>query len=509
MKKTIIIAVTTVFIMSLLTNAAFANPNTKVTPAPKKPATSSKTKAKPKTKVVPAAKKPVTSNKINMDSLNKQMQDALKELDKLKGTDMIGLSIADKLKTQTDKKNTNNTNVSTKEPSKPQTNVKESSASVVNGLYKYKDQGNTIRIIRYIGSKSEVIIPDKINGKKVTSILESAFLGKASLKKVVFGSNIAFVGTGAFSNCSNLETVVFNQGLTELESHAFSNTGLISVDFPDTLLRIGFMCFAGNAPQILQKSFGEVLGTSLPQLKTVEIGNTATGFDGGDWARSGMNKFFNIVANGKSNSRKAVTLTDKDFKYTVDTKGLTITAYLGNYSDIIIPDTIAGEYVRYIGKGAFADCGTLRSVKFGANVIEIGESAFETCGNLADVQFNYGLQYIQTAAFQNTQIKNLVFPSTMKLINCFAFNNVPTVVSLVLYGNAPKIGGDTFGINWWGNPMPKLKKMDIAKNASGFDSKYWQDRGLTAMASRMSDVIGLDKSKPDVLKTFDLQLITK
>jgi len=404
------------------------------------------------------------------------------------------------------------------------TKARELSSSDAKALYEYTSDGNEIYILHYIGSESEVTIPDKIEGKEVTKILENAFSKVMSIKKVVFGSNISDVRSGAFRGCSNLETVVMNQGVTVLYDNAFSNTGLVSVDFPDTLERIWnstfennpkltTLRFAGNAPSTFKTSFGKDISTSLPMLKTIEIGKTATGFDKGWWSATGLSKFFVIVESSKSTAAsgksiitgKAITLTAKDFKYTVNGKDLTITKYLANYPDVIIPNNIDGNNVKYIGNAAFSGCSTLRSVQFGTNVFQIGDNAFESCANLKYVQFNYGLKYIQKAAFQNTKIKNLAIPSTVKVINCFAFNNVPTVESLIFYGNAPQIGGDTFGINWWGDPMPKLKKMDISKNASGFDSRSWQDRGLTDIASRMSTTVGLDMTKREVLKTFDFQ----
>jgi len=394
--------------------------------------------------------------------------------------------------------------------------AKELSSTEANKYYKFKDNGNAISIVSYIGSESKVTIPDKINGKKVTKILENAFTSNKSIKKVVMGKYIVSIGWFAFCNCINLEALVLNQGICVLEDDSFANTGLVSVDFPDTLQRIGFLSFdgntklttlkfAGDAPQILQKSFGEVLSTSLPLLKTIEIGKSATGFDDGAWNLSGLSQFFVTVEDRESTPRKAITLKAKDIEYTANGNNLTITSYLATYPDIIIPKTIAGKKVAYIGKGAFCDCGTLRSVQFGANVREISESAFENCANLEAVQFNYGLKYIQTAAFQNTQIKDLVIPSTVSVINCFAFNNVSTVETLTFYGDAPKIGGDTFGINWWGDPMPKLKQMDIPKNATGYDGDYWQNRNLTAIVSRMSATIGADKAKSKLLITINLK----
>ena len=313
-----------------------------------------------------------------------------------------------------------------------------------------------------------------------------------------------------------MKTVVLNPGICILDDNAFKNTGLVSVDFPDTLQRIGFLCFsgntklttlkfAGNAPGILQKSFGEVLSLDLPLLKTIEIGNSATGFDDDVWKLGGLTPFIVTGEDQESTPRKAITLKAKDFEYTENGNNITITSYLATYPDIIIPKTIAGKKVISIGKGAFSDAGTLRSVKFGANVREISESAFENCLNLEAVQFNYGLQYIQTGAFQNTKIKKLVIPSTVSVINCFAFNNVSTLESLTFYGNAPAIGGDTFGIIWWGNPMPKLKKMVIMKNATGFDGDHWQNRGLTAIVNRMSTTVGADNAKPKLLIAINLK----
>lgn len=211
-----------------------------------------------------------------------------------------------------------------------------------------------------------------------------------------------------------------------------------------------------------------------------------------------------IVERKNNGNPKAVSLQAKDVKYTLKPYfGVIITKYLGDYSDIIIPDKIGPNFVRAIGQGAFAGNSKLNSVQFGKTVYEIEESAFEDCSNLTMVQLNYGLAYIKTSAFQNTKIKNLIIPSSVKVIGCFAFNHVTTLASLSFCGNAPTIGGDTFGVNWWGNPTPKLKKMDIPKNANGFDSKFWQERGLTEMANRTSAAAGADRSNPEILQTID------
>jgi hypothetical protein len=253
-----------------------------------------------------------------------------------------------------------------------------------------------------------------------------------------------------------------------------------------------------------QKSFCEVVKTGLPALKTIEIGKSATGFDSAVWKLSGLIPYMVTVEDRVTATRKAVKLKAKDIEYTTSGNEITITAYNGTYPDIIIPKTIGGKKVVAIGAGAFSSTGTLRTVSFGANVREIGEGAFSYCLNLQQVQFNYGLRQIQKAAFKSTRIKKIIIPSTVTVINCEAFDNVTTVETLIFYGNAPLIGGDTFGVTWWGNPMPKLTVMSIGNNATGYDGDYWVKRGLTDIISRMSVKVGADSDNPKLLKTIDL-----
>jgi len=76
--------------------------------------------------------------------------------------------------------------------------AKELSSTEANKYYKYKDNGTTVNIVSYTGSESQVTIPDKINGRKVTKISERAFASNTSLKKVVMGKYIFSIGWGVF-----------------------------------------------------------------------------------------------------------------------------------------------------------------------------------------------------------------------------------------------------------------------------------------------------------------------
>ena len=127
----------------------------------------------------------------------------------------------------------------------------------------------TIEIIGYNGSESKVVIPDKIDGKKVTGIGDYAFesctnltsitipnsvtsIGVyafedcASLKSITIPDSVPLVGPGAFSNCTNLTSVTIQNGVMYIGNEAFANcTSLTGITIPDSVTWIGRYSFEG------------------------------------------------------------------------------------------------------------------------------------------------------------------------------------------------------------------------------------------------------------------------
>ena len=106
--------------------------------------------------------------------------------------------------------------------------------------FKYEVNGKTVTITEYIGTAKDVVIPEKINGKKVTVLGDYMFLpdmgmsGKYSnvtsivipygvkelghwtfgsckkLKKIYLPKTITFINACSFGGCSALKDVYFN-----------------------------------------------------------------------------------------------------------------------------------------------------------------------------------------------------------------------------------------------------------------------------------------------------------
>lgn len=115
--------------------------------------------------------------------------------------------------------------------------------------------GNGYVITRYLGSRSRVIIPEMIRGRKVVAIGDEAFINKG-LTYIEVPSSLVSVGNKAFMNCRNLQKVKMSSFINEIGAYAFyncmkleyfdfgsSSVGAGVVTFPKQLKKIGLFAF--------------------------------------------------------------------------------------------------------------------------------------------------------------------------------------------------------------------------------------------------------------------------
>ena len=59
----------------------------------------------------------------------------------------------------------------------------------------------TVKITDYTGTATELVIPDTIAGKKVTSIGDTAFMDCSSLTSIEIPASVTSFGSYAFAGC--------------------------------------------------------------------------------------------------------------------------------------------------------------------------------------------------------------------------------------------------------------------------------------------------------------------
>ena len=94
-------------------------------------------------------------------------------------------------------------------------------------------------------TQTELVIPYKIEGKKIAMIGQSAFSNCTSLNSVNVPNNITMIGNGAFVMCTSLTSINIPNSVTSIGYASFSGTSLNSINIPDSITSINQGTFGG------------------------------------------------------------------------------------------------------------------------------------------------------------------------------------------------------------------------------------------------------------------------
>ncbi len=114
----------------------------------------------------------------------------------------------------------------------------KSEAANKSSDFQYSSSGKGIAIDKYIGKSKKVVIPEKIDGKKVVRISENAFK-KKNIVSVKIPDTVTAIESLAFKDCENLKSVKLSKALTEIDDRTFFRcTSLEEVLLPESVVSI-------------------------------------------------------------------------------------------------------------------------------------------------------------------------------------------------------------------------------------------------------------------------------
>lgn len=87
---------------------------------------------------------------------------------------------------------------------------------------------DTATITSYSGSATNLTIPSKLNGMKITQIDFNAFSGNKKLTKVTIPDTVTTIGNSAFEDCTSLASVNIPSSVTGIGVAAFDNTKILN-----------------------------------------------------------------------------------------------------------------------------------------------------------------------------------------------------------------------------------------------------------------------------------------
>jgi len=259
-------------------------------------------------------------------------------------------------------------------------------AADINDLT-YDATGDTVIITDCAEDASgDLVIPENIGGKPVTSIGFQAFRDCTTLTSITFGKNskVTSIGEQAFRKCESLKSVTIPDSVTIISHAAFiSCKSLTSITIPDSVTSIGKEAFS-----------------SCSNLTSLMIPNSVT----------------SIGTMAFSYCRSLTSITFEE-----NSKLTSIGAYAflrcTSVTSIKIPNSVIN-----IETYAFFECERLTYLKIGDKVNCIGRYSFAYCNSLAWVTLGRGLINIKSRAFENCRrLKSITIPENVTMIGDRAF----------------------------------------------------------------------------------------
>lgn len=355
--------------------------------------------------------------------------------------------------------------------------------------FHYTQSADGVTITEYVGNSSTVKIPDKINGKTVTTIGEKAFYYNANVTSVdMSDTHIVTLDDEAFELCSNISTVQFpdtletignyvffrdtsissinlsSTNVTSMGNDAFFNcTSMTSIDLPSTLETIGELCFASDET-----------------LTSIDLSNTQIKLLSHDafdscYALSEIKLPETLEVVDKQAIVSCKSLISVDFSNT-KVKSFNEQAIIMNDSleEIILPDCVqniapsAFEYnkslasmdlsktgINIINHDVFFDCQGLKTVKLPAAINVIDKQAFSNCKALESINLqDTCIVSIGSYAFDGCEkLTEIILPSTTKAIGDYCFKSNDALQFACVPPSVESIGTDAFRASY----MDKVK----------------------------------------------------
>ncbi len=288
--------------------------------------------------------------------------------------------------------------------------------------YIVKNNG-TASITGYEGTGSgDLVIPEEIDGYKVTSIGEEAFIWCDEFTgSLIIPSSVTSIGDSAFLGCSDLINVNISSGVTSIGDYAFSECGLANVSIPSSVISIGGAAFSGCS-----------------DLVSVNISSGVTSI--GDYAFSECSGLTNVsipssvTSIGDAMFSECSGLTNINIPSSVTSIG--IEAFSGCISliSVSIPSS-----VRNIESEAFSGCSSLTKVEILASVTDMGEDVFLGCNGLVsagpigggyNLEFGWEKVIPAYAFFGCNSLASVNIPSGVISIGEYAFSGCSRLTSV-------------------------------------------------------------------------------
>lgn len=366
--------------------------------------------------------------------------------------------------------------------------------------FSFSEDGQTVSITGFDGSRSVVEIPETYGGAKVTSIAAGAFRGQTMITDVVIPEGVTYIGREAFAGCSALVRVKIPTSVTQVGANLFEGTPYDSTltgelvyinsilyrcqsDAVTVSIRQGTTVIAEeafinrvNLAAIVVPDGVSYIGSNAfkncSALSQIEIPKSvrdivANAFDGTKWyedRKHGMiyinDLLYRVPAEIIVQSEQPTgSLRDKDaaelaksgvatqiIPYTdVIVQGETTTICTLAFANTPVQTVQLPSTLTTIRYGAFQNCTALKQITLPKSMTFIEGGAFQNCSALNSISVPQNVTYLGASAFSGcTSLTSATLPEAITRISSGLFENCSSLTTVQASSALTSIGSRAF-----------------------------------------------------------------
>ena len=343
--------------------------------------------------------------------------------------------------------------------------------------FSFSEDGQTVSITGFDGSRSVVEIPETYGGAKVTSIAAGAFRGQTMITDVVIPEGVTYIGREAFAGCSALVRVKIPTSVTQVGANLFEGTPYDSTltgelvyinsilyrcqsDAVTVSIRQGTTVIAEeafinrvNLAAIVVPDGVSYIGSNAfkncSALSQIEIPKSvrdivANAFDGTKWYEDRKHEMiyindllYRVPAEIIVQSEQPTgSLSDKDAAEMAKS----------GVATQVIPNTnvIVKEDITTICTLAFANT-PVQTVQLPSTLTTIRYGAFQNCTALKQITLPKSMTFIEGGAFQNcSALSSILVPQNVTYLGASAFSGCTSLTSATLPQTITRISSGLF-----------------------------------------------------------------
>ena len=315
------------------------------------------------------------------------------------------------------------------------------SESTIQPRYEYTLSKNAqdedvATITKYYGSVAAIIVPDTIDGYPVVAIGNEAFRGNKYLTAILIPDCITSIGDYAFAD-TNLDSLVLPDKLNKLGRRILSgNKGITEIAIPKTLKSVSsayLYGMDGDGPfteSNIQRATIETGMTDVPEhlfqrnstLISVEIPDTVVKIGGYAFAQTGVESIEipDTVTRLEEGVLAETKLAKLKLPRNIEFIGRRILSGNKGVTEITIPKSLKNVGSAYLygidGDGPFTES-NIKRAKIEAGMVKIPEHLFQRDSVLISVEIPDTVTEINAYAFAQTGLENIEIPESVIVLD--------------------------------------------------------------------------------------------